>query len=287
MYLDLDIGRLVVFLGGFLVFLLIEVFRPLRTQDQQCLRRYSFHFAVAALNTVIIRVLAFVPFLLWAVHVDEQGWGISRWLGLHGWIEICASIVVLDAFDYAWHRANHRVPVLWRFHKAHHADTRMDLSTSLRFHPGELLISALVKAGWIAAWGPTAVAWFLFEALVSLCAQFHHANVDVPRPVAALLGPVLVTPAYHAAHHLVDRRYGDKNFATIFPWWDRLFGTRAEDDAFVGDGSAFGLPEDRETALQPIEWLAEPLRRRNLRLAVYAEEPTQQGPTSGSQERSL
>jgi hypothetical protein len=132
---------------------------------------------------VFIRVFAYVPFLLWAVYVEEEGWGLSRWLGLVGWIEILLSIVVLDLFDYLWHRANHHVRFLWRFHKAHHADTAMDVTTALRFHPGELLLSALMKAVWIAVWGPTVIAWFLFEALVSLCAQFHHSNIDFPNPV--------------------------------------------------------------------------------------------------------
>jgi len=267
MFIDLDSGRLVVFLGGFLLLLLLEVLIPLRTQDQQRLKRFSLHLVIAACNTVVIRLLAFVPLLLWTVHVDQQGWGISRWLGLYGWVEICASIIVLDAFDYAWHRANHRLRFLWRFHKAHHADTRMDLSTSLRFHPGELLISALMKAGWVAAWGPTAVAWFLFEILVSLCAQFHHANIHLSEGLERFLAPVLVTPAYHAAHHLADRRYGDNNFATIFPAWDRLFGTRVGTKAPIGDGGVYGLPEGRETALQPVEWLIEPLRSRNLKLS--------------------
>ncbi|WP_439106030.1 sterol desaturase family protein [Congregibacter sp.] len=265
MFLDLDSGKLYVFLGGLILFGLIELWIPSRRRPPQRLQRYCFHAAVAALNTVVIRILVFVPFLLWAVHVDEQGWGVARWLGLHGWFEILASIVALDAFDYAWHRANHRIRFLWRFHKAHHADTGMDVSTALRFHPGELLLSGLVKAGWIAVWGPTAVAWFLFELLVSLCAQFHHANIALPSKLDSVLGRVLVTPRYHGLHHLTERRFGDRNFATIFPWWDALFGTAVK--SVPGDDAKFGLPEDRGLALAPLEWILEPFRSRNLDLA--------------------
>lgn len=267
MELNLDTGKLMVFLAGLLLFLSIETVAPARPWRDARWRRLGFHAGVAALNTVLIRVLAYVPFLLWLVYVEEQGWGLSRWLGLVGWTEIVVSVVVLDLLDYFWHRANHRIRFLWRFHKAHHADTSMDVTTALRFHPGELLVSALMKALWIVAWGPTVVAWFLFEALVSLCAQFHHSNIDFPNAVERWLSRVLVTPRFHAAHHAVDQRYGNANFSTIWSVWDRLFRSYArpaDDGATTRAADALGLPEARELAFSPVAWLDEPLRRRNL-----------------------
>jgi sterol desaturase/sphingolipid hydroxylase (fatty acid hydroxylase superfamily) len=267
MELNLDTGRLIVFVAGFLLFLGIETVAPARPWHSARGHRLAFHVGVAALNTVLIRVLAYVPFLLWLVYVEEQGWGLSRWLGLVGWTEIVVSVVVLDLLDYFWHRANHRVRLLWRFHKAHHADTSMDVSTSLRFHPGELLVSALMKALWIVAWGPTVVAWFLFEALVSLCAQFHHSNIDLPNAVERWLSRVVVTPRFHAAHHAVDQRYGNANFSTICSVWDRLFSSYArpaDDGATTSAANALGLPDARELAFSVVAWLDEPLRPRNL-----------------------
>lgn len=270
MEIDLDTGKLVVFVAGLVVFLGIEAVWPARALGESRWRRYGFHAGVAVINTVVIRLLVFVPFLLWVVHVEEQGWGISRWLGLVGWTEIVLSIVVLDAFDYLWHRANHRIPLLWRFHKAHHADPDMDVSTALRFHPGELILSGLAKAAWVAVWGPTAVAWFAFEALVSLCAQFHHGNFDLPDAVERRLARVLVTPRFHARHHLVDRRFGDRNFSTILSIWDPLFGSaisRDLADAPVDGTAPIGLPEGREVAFSPLAWLLEPFAGRNVSLA--------------------
>lgn len=267
MELNLDTGRLLVFIAGLLVFLAIESMVPARPWSGARWKRWRFHAAVAALNTVIIRLFAYVPFLLWAVHVEEQGWGLSRWLGLEGWPEILLSVVVLDAFDYGWHRANHRVRSLWRFHKAHHADTALDVTTALRFHPGELLLSAGVKALWVLVWGPTVVAWFVFEALVSLCAQFHHANLDFPDPVERWLSWLVVTPRFHAAHHAVDPVYGNANYSTIFSCWDRLFFSyrRPADGGTTTRGAdALGLPEQRELAFSARAWLDEPLRSRNL-----------------------
>lgn len=270
MELDLDTGKLIVFLAGLGLFLALETLRPARGWTQARWRRIGFHGAIALLNTVLMRLLVYVPFLLWIVFVEQQGWGISRLLGLTGWPEIVLSVVMLDAFDYFWHRANHRMPLLWRFHKAHHADTTIDATTSLRFHPGELIISGAAKALWVLVWGPTATAWFLFEALVSLCSQFHHSNIDLPDGIEGALSRVLVTPRFHATHHAVDRRWGDRNFSTILSIWDPLFGSavRAEDGpAPLGAPDAIGLPEGREAAFSPLAWLLEPFAARNLLLS--------------------
>lgn len=273
MDLNLDTGKLIVFVAGLLLFLLIETVAPARAWRGLRWRRAGFHAGVAVLNTLIIRLVAYVPFLLLLVYVEEEAWGLSRWLGLVGWPEIILSVVVLDFFDYLWHRGNHRIGFFWRFHKAHHADTEMDVTTALRFHPGELLISAAVKGLWVIAWGPTVVAWFLFEALVSLCAQFHHSNIDFPDRVERVLAWFIVTPRFHTTHHAVDRALGDRNFSTIFSVWDRLFGSLAVlsggPERLQGP-AAIGLPEARELAFSWRAWIAEPFRRRNLGLSRSA-----------------
>lgn len=267
MELDLDGGRLVIFLGGLLLFFIIESFRPARPWHDSRVRRVAFHGIVAAFNTVLVRVFIYVPFLLWVVYVEQQGWGISRWLGLDGWFEIILSIVVLDAFDYFWHRANHRIPFLWRFHKAHHADTEMDVTTALRFHPGELVLSSFAKAGWVLVWGPTMIAWFLFEGLISLCAQFHHSNIDLPDSIERQLSHFIVTPRFHTSHHAVDRKYGDANYSTVFSFWDPLFKSyRQAPKSAIGPQSkeAIGLPEARDMSLSLRAWFSEPFTRRNI-----------------------
>jgi len=269
MDINLDTGKLIVFVVGLTLFLVVETLAPARPWRGSRLKRIAFHSGVAALNTVIIRILAYVPFLLWVVYVEEEGWGLSRWFGFIGWTEIILSIVVLDFFDYIWHRANHRVSILWRFHKAHHSDTAMDVTTALRFHPTELLVSSLVKALWVVIWGPTVVAWFLFEGLISLCAQFHHSNIDFPDWIERWLSWIIVTPRFHASHHAVDRRYGDANFSTILSIWDRMFATYSQPEsggANTQAEDALGLPEARHLTFSPIAWLLEPFRSHNLNL---------------------
>ncbi|MGB2395126.1 MAG: sterol desaturase family protein [Pseudomonadales bacterium] len=268
MDLDLDTGKLIVFIAGFGFFLALEHFASAHPQIQPKIYRLGIHGTIAGINTVLVRVLTFVPMLAWLVYVEQQGWGIARWLGLTGWLEFVISMIVLDAFDYFWHRANHRVSFLWRFHKAHHSDTEMDVTTALRFHPGELLLSALAKASWVLIWGPSAIAWFLFEAMVSLCAQGHHSNWDLPDAIEARLNPIIVTPRFHATHHLVLRQYGDANFSTIFSIWDKLFRTEAA--RLKGAeilACQFGLPDDRARSMSLINWLSEPMKQSNLQLS--------------------
>ncbi len=270
MDIDLDRGKLVVFLGGLLFFVILEAVFPKRHQSMSFASRLSFHLIIALLNTLIVRALVFVPFLYWTVYLEQQGWGISRLLGLKGWIEILCSFVVLDLFDYVWHRCNHRIKFLWRFHKAHHTDTEIDVSTSLRFHPGELFLSAITKAAWLFIWGPTAIAWFLFEASVSLSAQFHHSNIDFPDEIENRILWILVTPRFHACHHAVKRKYGDANFSTILSVWDRIFGSfelPLKNGEATSGMNTIGLPEDRNLSFSFLEWIREPMSERNLSLA--------------------
>ena len=268
MNIDLDGGRLTVFVVGFSLCFVLERLFSARKATLPPLRRIFMHAGIAACNTTLVRVISYVPLLAWIVHVEEMGWGVSRWLGLSGWTEFLLSIIVLDLFDYFWHRANHRLPFLWRFHKAHHMDNDMDVFTALRFHPGELLISSLAKGTWVVVWGPSAIAWFLFEALVSLCAQIHHTNVDLPDNLEKKLSLFIVTPRFHASHHLVEREFGNQNFSTIFSFWDPLFGSlsrKLSNDKIKNQ--ALGLPQERDQTMSILQFLLEPLKHRNLSLA--------------------
>ncbi|HIG59252.1 MAG TPA: sterol desaturase family protein [Gammaproteobacteria bacterium] len=264
---DLDTGKLVAFLGGLLLMLVIETFLPGRSRPPGRLQRLIFHGGIALANTIFIRFFVYVPLLLWFVLVEQQGWGLSRWLGLTGYTELLVSLLVLDLFDYFWHRVNHRVRILWRFHKAHHTDTSMDVTTSLRFHPGELVISTLIKALWIVIWGPSVIAWFVFESLISFSSQFHHSNIDFPDRIDKYLSMVVVTPRYHASHHAVDRAFGDANFCTILSLWDRWFGSYncpARGGATTSQEGSLGLPEVRQEAFSVKAWLSEPVNDSNL-----------------------
>lgn len=250
--------RPAVFLGVLGLMLAAETAFPARPWAAPRLKRLGFHALVAGVNSFLYRALLAAPLLALAAAVHARGLGLGARLGLEGPAEVLASLVVLDLLNYWWHRWNHRVPLLWRFHRAHHSDTHVDVTTSLRFHFGELAISGGLKAFWILAWGPSPLAFLVFEAAITAFAQFHHANIDLPEPVERFVRLVHMTPRLHAAHHTVSLRSRDANYATIFLWWDRLFGSFAEADP--EELKTLGLQEGRTTDLSYAALWAAPAR---------------------------
>ena len=250
--------RLVLFFSVLPVMVLAESWRPARPWHDSRSKRLGFHFLLSVFNSVIYRLIVSAPLLALTVYVYDKGWGLAGWLGLRGPAEWIATFVVMDMFDYWWHRLNHVVPFFWRFHRGHHYDTHVDASTSLRFHIGELLLSGVMKSLWIVVWGPSAAAFALFESGITAYAQFHHSNIDFPDPVEKALRWIHMTPRLHAAHHTVTIRSRDANFSTIFLVWDYLFGTFQEAD--YEELKKLGIAQGRDRDLSFAAFLKAPVR---------------------------
>ncbi len=167
--------------------------------------------------------LVVLPITAWAAGrglVARPDW----WSGAPG---LALDILLLDFWIYWWHRANHVLPLLWRFHEVHHLDRFLDATTALRFHFGEVLLSALVRAGVIVALGFPFTSVLAFETLVLIAALFHHSNLRIPPGFERALARVIITPSIHWVHHHRVRADTDSNYGTMFSFWDRLFGTRS------------------------------------------------------------
>lgn len=154
------------------------------------------------------------------------GW-VGRPVWWSGWWAILIDCLILDLWIYWWHRANHEVPFLWRFHEIHHLDHFLDTTTALRFHYGELFFSAFARAPVIIILGIPFASVLVFEALVILSALFHHSNVRLPAQLEAALSRIIVTPSIHWVHHHKIRQDTDSNYATVLSLWDRLFRSRS------------------------------------------------------------
>lgn len=256
MILNLTIFRFSIFLFTLIIMFTIETIRPKRVWGNPRIHRLLFHLTLAVFNTALLRIVASKPLLNWGTIVYENKWGISSFFGLSGLIEILITLVVLDLFDYWWHRFNHRTPFLWRFHKVHHVDTHVDITTALRFHPCELLLSAVVKAIWILILGPTILSYTLFVTALTAAALFHHSNIDFPDRIETLVRSFFVTPRFHAAHHTVNKRTGNANFSAILIFWDKIFGTYQEPD--YEEMKKLGLSRGRDTYLSFISTLKGP-----------------------------
>lgn len=255
--------RTSVFLAGFAALLLLERIMPYAPPQQKKSFRVLFHLAISIANSVILYFVITRPFLSAVPLAGSGNQGLAGLFGLSGWREVIATVVVLDFWIYWMHRANHLFPFLWRFHKAHHSDMEIDVTTSARFHPGEVIISNGVKCLLILAWGPSLAGLVLFDTLVTLCSQFHHANLHLPRPLLDPLERLFVTPRMHRCHHSLHRNCFNTNFATILSLWDRL-GRSYHLAADRREMEQIGLQELRGTqTMQLAPFLLTPLKKES------------------------
>lgn len=246
--------RLSVFLGLFAVLALAETWAPRRARAQPRGARWLTNWSLTILNTLILRLMALgLPLLAVGAAVDAQqnGWGLFNTLGWPAWVEIIAAILILDFAIWAQHLITHKVPLLWRLHRVHHADRDMDVTTAIRFHPVEIALSMLLKIGLVYILGPAALAVILFEIILNGTAIFNHANIRLPLAVDRVLRLVLVTPDMHRVHHSVHRHEHDSNYGFSLSLWDRLLGTYVPQPAEGHDGMTVGLrwQDDRPARL--------------------------------------
>jgi len=166
--------------------------------------------------------LVVVPLTAWAA-AHSLPWRPDAW---GGWSGLLADLLLLDFLIYWWHRANHEVPFLWRFHEVHHLDRFLDTTSAVRFHFGEVLLSGLARAVIILLLGFPLLSVLMFETLILMASIFHHSNLRLPKTVERALSSVIITPGIHWVHHHACRRDTDSNYGTILVLWDQLFGSR-------------------------------------------------------------
>jgi sterol desaturase/sphingolipid hydroxylase (fatty acid hydroxylase superfamily) len=149
------------------------------------------------------------------------------------WVAIPVSVLGMDLVSYFWHRANHRLPFLWRFHQAHHSDSNYTVTTALRSHPGEVLLALPLRLLAVVVLGVPIVGVIVFEVIFAFANFCEHGNIGLPLKVEQVLGGVFITPALHRRHHGRETRLLDTNYGTIFSFWDRLFGSYGENRSDV------------------------------------------------------
>ncbi|MCB1875273.1 MAG: sterol desaturase family protein [Chromatiales bacterium] len=247
--------RLGFFLGVFAVVALWEALAPCRQRGQSRLLRWSNNLALVALNTIVLRLTVPVLAVSMAVLADERGWGLLNLVDLPGWLALLAALLALDLAIYTQHVIFHQVPMLWRLHRLHHADTDYDVTTGLRFHPIEIVLSMLIKLAVVFLLGPPVVAVILFEVGLNAGAMFNHANASLPAWLDRPLRWLIVTPDMHRVHHSAIREETDSNYGFNLSWWDRLFGTYRQAPVAGNLGMTVGLDEFRDRRWQRLDRL--------------------------------
>jgi sterol desaturase/sphingolipid hydroxylase (fatty acid hydroxylase superfamily) len=220
--------RLSIFLGLFVLLALAEYAMPRRTQGTKRPSRWFTNWGLVIIDTVTLRLLAVaIPLLAVGAAVDanSKGWGLFNFIDLPLAIEFILSVLILDFLIWGQHLITHKVPLLWQLHRVHHADTHMDVTTAIRFHPIEIALSMLLKIGAVYVLGPMAVAVIAFEVMLNALAMFSHSNLNLPLSVDRILRRVIVTPDMHRVHHATDRSEHDSNYGFALSIWDQMFGT--------------------------------------------------------------
>ena len=244
--------RLSAFLGVFVLVALWELAAPRRPLRVSKVVRWTSNIGIVVVDTVLLRLAFPLAAAGFAAAVGSLGWGLFNLLSWPFWLEIVLAVVVLDLVIYWQHVMFHAVPGLWRLHMVHHADLDCDLTTGIRFHPFEILLSLVIKMAAISVLGAAPLAVILFEIVLSATSIFNHGNVVLPRALDPLLRLVVVTPDMHRVHHSVIANETNSNFGFNLPWWDRLFGTYRAQPAAGHERMTIGLEQFRDPRRQ---WL--------------------------------
>jgi sterol desaturase/sphingolipid hydroxylase (fatty acid hydroxylase superfamily) len=238
--------RLAGFVGIFAAMALWELLAPRRRQLFGRGKRWPSNIGIVVLDTLLVRVLFPTAAVGVALLAEAHGWGLFHALNAPAWLAIVGSVILLDLAIYLQHVLFHAVPMLWRLHRMHHADLEFDVTTGLRFHPIEILLSMGIKLGVVAALGAPAVAVLIFEVLLNATSMFNHGNVRLPKRIDRVLRWIVVTPDMHRVHHSVVPRETNSNFGFNLPWWDRLCGTYRAQPAAGHEGITIGIEQFRD-----------------------------------------
>ena len=251
-----------IFVGLFLVLAMTELFAPRSEGTEMKGSRWFTNWAIFVLDIVVLRLAfktAAVGIALWAA---SSGYGLFNVLDINPFLAGVICFVLLDFAIWASHVASHKIPIFWRIHRMHHSDTSIDVTTALRFHPVEILLSMLFKVALIILLGAPALAVIIFEIVLNGGAMFNHSNIKLPLAVDRVLRMLIVTPDMHRVHHSSEQPETDSNYGFNLSIWDRMFATYVDQPMKGHDGIEIGLKEYQDKRPANLGWsLALPFRR--------------------------
>jgi sterol desaturase/sphingolipid hydroxylase (fatty acid hydroxylase superfamily) len=211
--------------AAFVAIAIAESRRPLRVRRESKTRRVARNLATAGLTALVTSVLQARLLAPVARRVEEERLGVLHQAALPRAVQTIAGVLLLDYTLWWWHFANHRVPLLWRFHLVHHVDRDLDASTALRFHFGEMALSTFYRMAQFRLLGISQSAASIWQALLLVSIAFHHSNLRLPAAVERRLVRWIVTPRMHGIHHSDYRAETDSNWSSLLSCWDTLHGT--------------------------------------------------------------
>ncbi|MFC1237616.1 sterol desaturase family protein [Vibrio sp. F74] len=258
---DPEIIRLAFFVSAFGLFAIWEWLKPRKALTQKKSIRWINNLSLVISNNVVLAVIMPILAFQAAQFSEAESFGLFHLIDLPFWLTVVLSVVILDMAIYLQHMLFHRVPLLWRLHRVHHADQDIDLTTGSRFHPIEIVLSAWIKIGCVMLLGVPAIAVVIFEVILNVSAMFNHSNARMPLALDRWLRRVVVTPDMHRVHHSIVAKETHSNFGFFLSIWDRFFKTYISQPTGGHGGCVIGVPEFREPREQYLDkMLTQPFR---------------------------
>ncbi|MDO9416320.1 sterol desaturase family protein [Pararhizobium sp.] len=260
------VWRLGAFAAIFSSLAVLEIFHPRleRPEMMKALktRRWITNLSILVLSSLLLRLVFPLAAVGTALFAAEQGYGLLPLSGLPPTVSGLLAFVALDFAIWFEHVMSHRIPLLWRIHRMHHADTGFDVTTALRFHPLEILLSMLWKAVIILLLGPPALSVLIFEIVLNGSSMFNHSNLRLPQRLDSALRPLIVTPDMHRVHHSARPDETDTNYGFNLSIWDRLFSTYLPAPSLGHTAMEIGLSDYRDSKPSRLWWaLTLPFRK--------------------------
>ena len=267
--------RFTIFAVVFLAMALIELAWPKRKLVASKGRRWLTNVGISVIASVVLRAMAAlavpVAAIASAFYAQANGIGLLNNVAWPEWVKVAVALVVLDLAIWAQHLASHKIPILWRLHRVHHADRDIDVTTAVRFHPVEIALSMVWKIVVVVPLGASPIAVFLFEVILNACAMFNHANIALPLWLDRVLRFFIVTPDMHRVHHSVLGREHNSNYGFNLSLWDRLFRTYTPQPEGGHQGMTIGLTPYQSEDPTRFGWsLLLPFRRAGFRTTPAA-----------------
>ena len=247
--------RLGFFFGILVVMFLWELIAPRRPLTTSKIIRWFSNLGLVLIDSIVVRLFFPTALAGIALLVQQRGWGLSNQFELPTLLKIIFSMLVLDFVIYLQHIVFHSVPLFWRLHMVHHTDMDIDVTTGVRFHPIEIILSMGIKMIVVVLIGAPAVAVLIFEIILNGTSMFNHGNVHYSQNIDSILRLLVVTPEMHRVHHSTIRWETNSNLGFNFPWWDRLFGTYRGQPAKGHLEMTIGLDQYKEPNKLTLPWL--------------------------------
>jgi sterol desaturase/sphingolipid hydroxylase (fatty acid hydroxylase superfamily) len=247
--------RLGFFFGILVIMFLWELIAPRRPLTTSKIARWFSNLGLVLIDSIVVRVVFPTALVGVALLAQQRGWGLFNQFELSTLLKIVFSVLILDLAIYLQHVMFHSAPLLWRLHMVHHSDMDIDVTTGVRFHPIEILLSMGIKMVVVVLTGAPPASVLIFEIILNGTSMFNHGNVRYPQPIDSFLRLIVVTPEMHRVHHSTIRWETNSNLGFSFPWWDRLFGTYRPQPAKGHLEMTIGLDQYKEPQKLTLLWL--------------------------------